>query len=119
MHIIFVYVIEPHPVGSPSPYSGKEWTTTASADKDGNSLYQPDSYAARLAQATQMKQELGISIPVLVDEMDNAVWCTYGPAPNNAYLIDQDGYIVEKEGWYQPDSMEEAITSYLAGTGNR
>ena len=64
-----------------------------------------------------MVKELGITVPVLIDEMDNPVWCTYGPAPDIAYLIDTDGTIVEKQGWYQPKSMEIAI-DYLVGDDN-
>jgi len=60
-----------------------------------------------------MIQEIGITVPVLIDEIDNPVWCTYGPAPNIAYLIDRDGIIVEKQGWYQPDLMEIVIDKYL------
>ena len=54
-----------------------------------------------------------ITVSVLVDEMDNPLWCTYGPAPNNAYLIGTDGTIIAKQGWYQPDEMESAILAYL------
>ena len=60
-----------------------------------------------------MIQEIGITVPVLIDEIDNPVWCTYGPAPDIAYLIDRDGIIVEKQGWYQPDLMETVIDKYL------
>lgn len=51
-------------------------------------------------------------MPVLVDEMDNPLWCTYGPAPDIAYLIGTDGKIVEKQGWYDPEQMESAILAY-------
>jgi len=64
-----------------------------------------------------MADELGITIPVLIDEMDNPVWCTYGPAPNIAYLIGTDGRTAEKQGWYQPELMKAAIETYLAGAG--
>jgi hypothetical protein len=60
-----------------------------------------------------MIQEIGITVPVLIDEFDNPVWCTYGPAPNIAYLIDRDGIIIEKQGWYQPELMEKAIEMHL------
>ena len=63
--------------------------------------------------ATEMSQELGITIPILIDEIDNPIWCTYGPAPDIAYLIGIDGVIVEKQGWYEPRLMEEAILEYL------
>lgn len=54
-----------------------------------------------------------ITVPVLVDEMDNPLWCTYGPAPNIAYLIGTDGKIVTKQDWYNPEEMESAILAYL------
>ncbi len=115
IQFIIVYTIEAHPVGSPSPYIGEEWTGPASTDKEGCSLTQPTTYEGRVAQATQMIQELGITVPVLIDETENPVWCTYGPAPNIAYLIDTEGRIVEKQGWYQPQPMEQAIINYLDG----
>ena len=112
VQFIIIYTIEAHPVGSACPYTGKEWTSSASADKQGNSLSQPTTYDERVAQATQMVQELGITTPVLIDEIDNPVWCTYGPAPNTAYLIGTDGKILEKQHWYQPQQMEAAIIKY-------
>jgi hypothetical protein len=52
-------------------------------------------------------------VPILVDEMDNLVWCTYGARPNNAYLIGRDGKIIEKQAWYQPQEIEEAIKKII------
>jgi len=114
VQFIIVYTVEAHPVGAPSPYSGEEWTTPASMDQEGRPLNQPSTYEERLVQADQMKNELNITVPILIDEVDNAVWCTYGPAPNNAHFIGTDGVIVEKQGWYRPEQMEEAIEQYLA-----
>ncbi len=55
----------------------------------------------------------GITVTVLVDEMDNPVRCTYGPAPNNAYFIGTNGKIIAKQGWYDPKQMEAAILEYI------
>ncbi len=119
IHFIIVYVIEAHPVGSSSPYSqGEEWTGPASIDAAGCDIIQPVSYEERVTTARQMAAELGITVPVLIDEMDDAVWYTYGPAPNLAYLIDSQGKIHVKQGWFQPDEMEKAIIDYLKGAGN-
>jgi hypothetical protein len=49
----------------------------------------------------------------LVDEMDNPVWCTYGPAPNIAYLVGTEGRIIIKQPWYDPKEMEKALIDYL------
>jgi hypothetical protein len=113
LHFIVIYTLEAHPCGVNSPYTNREWTMRASWDAAGNPLGQPAAYAARVAMARQCASELGVSIPVLVDGMDNAVWCAYGGAPNNAYFIEQDGRISAKHGWYQPAGMELTILNYL------
>ncbi len=66
--------------------------------------------------ATQTIAEAGISWLVLVDEMDNPLWCTYGRRPNNAYLIGMDGRVVVRQDWNKVPAMEEAILQVLAQT---
>ena len=85
---------------------------------DGNPLAQPVTYEERVKLASRTIAEEGMTVPVLVDEMDNPVWCTYGPAPDIAYLIGTNGRIVKKQGWYQPELMEAAIIDYLKRGGN-
>jgi hypothetical protein len=115
IHFIIIYTIEAHPTGAVCPYTGEEWViSSTSTDTEGNPLTQPVTYQERVSQSTQMTQELGITIPVLIDEMDNPVWCTYGPAPNIAYLIGTDGKIISKQGWYDPAKMENTIQTYLS-----
>ncbi|MFC1913334.1 hypothetical protein ACFLX7_03995 [Chloroflexota bacterium] len=84
VQFIIIYTTEAHPVGSACPYTGTEWTDVASTDEQGNPLTQPTTYQERVAQSAQMIEELGITVPTLIDEMDNPVWCTYGAAPNIA-----------------------------------
>ncbi|MFC1908801.1 hypothetical protein ACFLXD_02910 [Chloroflexota bacterium] len=96
-----------------SPYSDKEWPSFYSTDKEGNPVGQPLTYLERLELARETVAEEETRVPVLVDEIDNPVWCSYGPAPNIAYLIGTDGKIVIKQGWYEPEMMEQAITGYL------
>lgn len=73
------------------------------------------TYDERLALARKTAAEAGISVPMLVDPMDNPIWCTYGAMPNAAYLIGMDGTIIAAQRWYEPKQMESAI---LAHTGN-
>jgi len=115
VHFIIIYTIEAHPAGSNSPYSSDEWTANYSTDKEGNSVYQPESYEERLDLAQMIVAEEDLQVLLLVDEIDNPLWCTYGPAPNIAYLIGKDGKIVAKQGWYNPTTMESAILEYLSG----
>ena len=89
MHFIIIYTLEGHPTDSPRP-------GPYSTDEAGTPIYQPLTYEARLELARKTVADEGISVPVLVDEMDNPLWCTYGPALNIAYLIATDGTIVKK-----------------------
>ena len=114
--MIIIYVIEAHPMGDPSPYSGREWTEGYSRDRDGNPVGQPDTYAERVDLARQTAADEKITVRLLVDGMDNAVWCTYGPAPNIAYLIDRDGTIVTRQAWYVPSAMADAVAGLLGGS---
>ena len=115
MHFINIYTIDAHPTGSTSPYSNREWTGAYSNDKEGNPVGQPLTYEERVELARKTIAEAGIKIPLLVDEIDNPVWCTYGPAPNIAYLIGTDGKIIAKQGWYNPKLMEQEILNYIEG----
>ncbi len=103
MQFIIIYTREAHPVGSPG---------------EDNSLAQPVTYEERLELASRTIEAEGLTVPLLVDEMDNPLWCTYGPAPNIAYLIGTGGTIVEKQGWYQPELMKAAIVDYLGEDNN-
>ena len=60
-----------------------------------------------------MAQDLEVTMPVLVDGMDNAVQTAYGSRPNNAYLIGTSGIIRLNQSWYNPDAMEIAINNLL------
>jgi hypothetical protein len=71
------------------------------------------NYEERVELARKTVDSEGLEIPVLVDEMDNPLWCTYGPAPNNAYFIGTEGKIIAKQGWFNPATMESAILKYL------
>jgi hypothetical protein len=114
---VIVYVIEPHPHGQICPYTGNFWLNyPANNDIYEQPLYQPVHYEWRIDQAKKMKDALlSKDIPVIVDRMDNPVWCTYGPAPNIAYFINTDGTVIEKLGWYTRSerNMEDAIKGYL------
>ena len=77
---------------------------------------QPGTYEERVALARQTAEDEDMTVLLLVDGMDNAVWCTYGPAPNAAYLIGQDGTILTRQGWYDPPAMADAVADLLGGS---
>lgn len=69
-----------------------------------------------MALARQTAEAEDMTVPLLVDGMDNAVWCTYGPAPNVAYFIGQDGTILTRQEWYDPPAMADAVADFLGGS---
>ena len=93
-----------------------EWTESYSWDTDGNPVGQPDAYEERVALARQTAEDENMAVLFLVDGMDDAVWCTYGPAPNAAYLIDQDGIVLTRQTWYDPLAMADAVAALLGGS---
>ena len=56
-----------------------------------------------------------LTTPVLIDEMDNPYWSTYGYMPNCAYLIHQNGTVFYKENWFASDSNRELDSSAMKG----
>ncbi len=107
-----LYTIEAHPKGQVSPYAGREWVTEEN-EQQGILVRQPSSYEERLNLASRCQQALRSNIPILVDEMDNAVWEAYGKAPNAAYLIDSKGKVRVRQGWFEPLSFETALLEEL------
>ena len=113
VQFVLVYIIEPYPVGTQSPYSYKEWALSYSYDEKGNPVTQPRTYDERFRLALLCAKDAGITATVLVDEITNPIWQIYGTAPNLAYLIGTDGKIAEAQLWYDVDKMERAIQHYL------
>ena len=55
---------------------------------------------------------------LLVDELtplprNNPIWTSYGPNPNGAYLIGEDGKVVVSQKWLDVAAMETAIDAYF------
>ena len=113
VHIVTLYVIEPHPMAPDvSPNSGSVWEMQYSTKR------QPLVYEDRVAAAQDTEGLLGGNQLVLVDDLtpgqqNNPVWCTYGPCPNCAYLIGQDGVIVTVQTWAFLAGMKARIDELL------
>jgi hypothetical protein len=112
VHFVHVYIIEPHPASpDPSPYSGVVW------EEGYSSMSQPLTYDERVTNALDMLPSIQGDQLLLVDdltpgEMNNPVWCTYGPCPNCAFLIGQDGVVDTVQLWVGAN-IESAIDALL------
>ena len=115
VHFVHVYVVEPHPVSpDPSPYTGSVW------EAEYSTKGQAYTYDERVATAREIDPLLEGTQLLLVDDLvpgalNNPVWCTYGPCPNCAYLIGQDGVIDTVQTWFNGANMETAIDGLLGG----
>ena len=108
-----IYVLEAHPKGDPSPYRGYE-DVTAENRRDGILCRQPTSLQERLKLANTFKDRLHVKSPIHVDGMDNAVWSALGGGPNMGVLVDDQGLVLARQGWFDAPSVQKAIESIIA-----
>lgn len=113
-----IYCVEAHPTDT-SPYFG--YVNITSANMNAGILYpQPTTYGQRKQMVKDMYAKTTLAAPTYIDGPCNNWWLYYGPAPNNAYLIDTNGIVAAKHPWYDayPDDIFCDIDSVLGITGN-
>src|ERR671936_106251 len=57
------------------------------------------SFEAKLAAARRLRDELGITRPILVDDYDGSVHTAYGLMPNMSWVSARGGTILYKARW--------------------
>ncbi len=99
-----VYVQEAHPTDG--------WQTDSNIE-EGVLFRQHRSYQEREDVAQSCSIDLNIGLPVLIEEMDNAIDEAYGAAPERLYLIAADGRVAYHGGagphFFDLDEWEAAI----------
>jgi hypothetical protein len=79
----------------------------------GFALRQPREFAERAGAARVCRKSLGLSMPVLVDAMDDRVAAGYSGLPSRLYLIDRRGRIAYKSGrgpfGFKPAELEQSL----------
>ena len=103
-----MYVREAHPTDG--------WRM-ASNDRAGIKVEQPRTKTDRAAIARHCCGLLEISMPMVVDEMDDRVGHLYSGMPDRLYVIDRDGQVAYKGGrgpfGFKPGEMEQALALSL------
>jgi hypothetical protein len=112
INTVIIYVVEAHPINAPSPYADRIWVTTKN-EMVGIHCAQPRTLEARIELAHQLRRLFRLSTSMLIDALDDRVWRAFGSAPNVAMLVDTDGRIAVKQGWFEPQEMARAITALL------
>jgi hypothetical protein len=95
---VVIYGVEAHPTDT-SPYFGYVNLTQYNIN-DGIYFPQPTTYGERKLMAVETYVNTTLQAPVYIDGPCNNWWLNYGPAPNNAYLIDTNGIVFAKHDWY-------------------
>lgn len=108
VEFFLVYIREAH------PSDGRQSRGNA---RSGIDVKQPTTFKERLAVATQMCTKLEISIPTLIDNLDDKVNRDYAAWPDRFYLVGADGKIAFKGGrgpfGFKPAELSDAIEKEL------
>ncbi len=112
VQFVVVYTTEAHPVGASSPYRDHEWLSFPNWIT-GTRVSQPATLAERIAQAQWSSSALKREDLILVDEIDNQTWKTYGAAPSPAFVIDNEGVVVLRQPWVEPKGIRLALDQLL------
>jgi len=121
INVVIIYTTEAHPLGSPSPYSDREWLTRRNVH-DKILVNEPTTLKARIVRAKTYQEKMGIQSTILVDNMQNSTWNLFGGGPNTALFVSNDRLsikskqgskkfpeLLERHGWLSPHGMEIAI----------
>jgi len=107
-----VYIREAHPSDG--------WQSRQNV-KDGVIFKQPKSFQERAKVAKACRDGLKMTIPCVVDGIDNKVDAAYGAAPDRLCVVDIDGKVAyhSKRGpWgFKPKDAEAALKGILANGG--
>ena len=109
---LVVYTREAHPVGSKSPYSEGEWDPMINK-LTGVRVREPADFEARLRLASESKEDLGLPVQVLVDDMGDGAWRDYGRASSPAFVIDREGRIALSQVWLEPKEIRRTLERLL------
>jgi hypothetical protein len=108
VEFLVVYIREAHPEDG--------WVVTMNRSEDIK-LDDPTTTDERTHVAETCALRLEIKMPVVVDEIDDAVASAYGALPDRLYLIGHGGHVAfqgDPGPWgFQPADLEAAIESEL------
>jgi hypothetical protein len=89
VQFLAVYIREAHPT---------DGLRSATNDRAGIVIKQPTLMVDRAAAARACSARLEVTIPMVVDEMDDRVGHAFSGMPNRLYLVDPEGKVVYKSG---------------------
>jgi hypothetical protein len=107
LNLLLVYTREHHPLSQGQVQRNKE---------EGIEVEQPAHAEARAALARRTRAALRLSVPIVIDTMDDAVANAFYVQDNcPAFLIARDGTLLARQRWFEPYAMRRIIQDALAG----
>lgn len=89
----------------------------AANEREGIRVNQPRTYEERVKVAGKCLEDLKLSIPCLVDDMQNTAQRAYAGWPDRLYVIDKEGKVAYRggpgPGGFRPQEAEEALKKLL------
>lgn len=108
VEFVMVYIREAHPVDG--------WQVSANR-REKILVLQPDSFDARAEVCQEMCTKLELTIPAVIDTLDDTVNKAYSAWPDRLYLVGADGKVAYKGGpgpaGFKPLELELAIQKIL------
>jgi hypothetical protein len=93
----------------------------SSNDQAGVKVKQPTTEKERTAVARTCCDSLGITMPMVVDDMSDRVGHLYSGMPDRLYVLDAEGRVVYKGGrgpfGFKVGEMEQSLAMLLLDTG--
>ena len=116
-----IYVVDPHPLQpDPSPYRGSAWMLPYSKYRQARTF---DERATNAATVAAEPAAHGLFDASLVDWLtprnasgNNEAWCTWGPAPNSAWLVAKNGTVRLAQSWLDEQEMNASMTAARHGS---
>jgi hypothetical protein len=71
------------------------------------------SMEQKYRHAQLLRDELGVSRPIVLDSLDGACHRAYGSNPNMTWIFSRSGQILYKSDWTDAHSVDSAIAYYL------
>jgi type I thyroxine 5'-deiodinase len=106
---LLVYIDEVHPANG--------WQAETNVES-GYEVNQPENIEERLAMARICHKKLRVSLPVIVDNMDDKTSAAYAGWPDRLYIVDKEGKIAYKgrkgPRGFRLMEMKEALNKILS-----
>jgi Spy/CpxP family protein refolding chaperone len=109
VNFLIIYTRENYPAGQWDVERNKQEDVLVPEHTDMN---------ARMVAAREARDRLKLTVPILLDSMDNKTAGDYDGFSNAAVLIGRDGTVLFSQKWFEPYALRAAIDEMLKNQRN-